>query len=220
MDGVKKLAKYLKVGAEDSEKLNILAQTVYHVEQSLKPPHITKPFDYGSSYQKLLKALSARLSEEGMQRICAALAKFRPSLVVHLRTLEENALVLAEYSFQHIVHELQRILLLTGAPYLLWRRTGEVAWVSHAFTVLTGWPLTQAIERSVFELLDERAIIKYWEHFAPCVVERDAGNFRLDCALAKPDGKNIAGTMWITVKKDIFDIPLVIMGCFLPTLCM
>lgn len=161
-----------------------------------------------------------RLETESMKRICKAFAQFRPPLIAQLRSLQEEDLILMERSFLRTILELERVLPLTGASHCVWRRTGEVAYVSHEFSVLTGWTKTSLCDgkRMIFEILDERGIVKYWEQYAECVLERNAHNFKLTCDIIRADGKCLHGAMWITVRKDIFDIPLAIVGCFLPNL--
>lgn len=181
-------------------------------------PLTVTPFNYASSYHRILESLQRRLSGEGMGRVCQAFARFRPSLIAHLRTLSEADLALMERLFQRTIRELQTILPLTGAPHVIWRRTGEVAWTSAEFSLLTGWsPSTLADgRRTIFEIWGERAIVNYWEQYALCVLEKSQTAFRVLGSLLRPDGRALPGAWWVTVRKDIFDIPLTVVGCFLP----
>lgn len=154
-----------------------------------------------------------------MTRVCRALATFRPTSIAQVRTLQEEDLVLMERSFHRSVLELQRVLPLTGAPHCVWRRTGEICHTTREFCILSGWtPDVLVDDRLIFELLDEPSIVAYWEAYARCVIDAAQTNFRIITSLFRPDGLSVPGALWVTVRKDIFDIPLTIVGCFLPDL--
>lgn len=178
------------------------------------------PYNYGPSYHRVLEMLQRRISPEGMRRICQAFTIFRPSLIAHLRELSDIDLRLMERCFTRTLLDLRRILSLTGAPHVLWRRTGEVCYVSGEFTRLTGWSQLTLGDgrRTIFEVMDEKGVIRYWEQYAGCVLERNIGTFSVGGGVIKPDGRTMAGVWWITVRRDIFDIPLMIVSCFLPDL--
>lgn len=154
-----------------------------------------------------------------MTRVCRALASFRPTLIAQVRMLHEEDLMLMERSFQRSILELQRVLSLTGAPHCVWRRTGEICHTTREFCILSGWKSDVLIDdRLIFELFDEPSIITYWEEYARCVIDAAHTNFRITTSLFRPDGLSVPGALWVTVRKDIFDIPLTIVGCFLPDL--
>lgn len=218
-----------------SDRLRPLADSITHLHPGIavssansgapyahptEDPLVVTPFNYASGYHRILESLQRRLSGDGMSRVCQAFARFRPSLIAHLRTLSETDLALMERLFQRTIMELQTILPLTGAPHVVWRRTGEVAWTSAEFALLTGWsPSTLADgRRTIFGILGERAIVTYWEQYAMCVLEKSQTAFRVLGPLLRPDGRALPGAWWVTVRKDIFDIPLAVVGCFLPDL--
>jgi hypothetical protein len=164
--------------------------------------------------------LQRRISSAGMAAVCRAFAEFRPSIVTHLRSLNEDDFILMEKSFQRTVIEMDRLLPLTGAPHCVWRRTGEISGVTAEFSYLSGWPQGSLSDgrRTIFEILDESSIVSYWEQYAQCIRDRSLANFRIVGSILKPDGRQIHGVWWVTLRKDIFDIPLAIVGCFLPRL--
>lgn len=160
-----------------------------------------------------------RLKGESMARVCRAMARFRPGSIATIRSLTEADLLLCEQVFQRTVIELSRILPLTAAPHCVWRRTGELCWASREFTIITGWAASALLNgRTIFELLEDRGVVEYWEAYSKCVLDNSVSYFRVTSGLFRPDGKTIAGSLWVTVRKDIFDLPYVIIGCFLPNL--
>lgn len=154
-----------------------------------------------------------------MTRVCRAMARFRPGSIAAIRTLSEADLLLCEQLFQRTTLELARILPLTAAPHCTWRRTGEVCWASREFTIITGWASSNLLSgRTIFELLDDRGVVDYWESYSRCVLDNSSNYFRVAGGLFRPDGKTVSGSLWVTVRKDIFDTPCVMIGCFLPNL--
>lgn len=166
----------------------------------------------------MLGRLEHQLSFEGMQRVCRALASFRPSSIAHLRTLSTDDLALMERSLQRSLLELQRVLPLTGASHCVWRRTGEILHATREFCVLTGWTAPALLQSAIFDILDERGVVEYWEAYANLVIDVGENHFRLTAGVARPDGQIVPGALWVTVKKDTFDVPTIILGCFLPDL--
>jgi PAS domain-containing protein len=154
-----------------------------------------------------------------MSKVCKALAQFRPNMIAQIRTLGESDLILMERAFQRTVLELQKILPLTGAAHCVWRRTGEISFALREFCILTGWTANSLCSRSIHEILDEVTVVEYWERYAGCVTDSAEHYFCLtNGGILRPDGKCVRGSFWITVRKDIFDIPLAIVGCFIPNL--
>lgn len=147
------------------------------------------------------------------------MARFRPGSIAIVRTLQEADLILIEQLFQRTLIELARVLPLSAAPYCVWRRTGEVCWASREFCTITGWAAATLMGgRTVTELLDDRGVVEYWEAYSRCVVDSSVTYFRIGTGMFRPDGKTVQGSLWVTVRKDVFDIPFVIVGCFLPNL--
>lgn len=78
----------------------------------------------------------------------------------------------------------------------------------------TGPPLLVAPR--CFQLLDARSVVEFWEHFAYIAMDNSAQSVIARCNLLKPDGTAIPCSVCYTIKRDIFDMPLCIVGSFLP----
>lgn len=180
-----------------------------------------KPFNYAASYAKMLRILALKLTDEGMHRVLRALSSIHPTAMFQLQSLTDNDLLFREYSIIRSLSELSRTLPATAAPYCIFRRTGEILAITAEFAFLTRWHSEQLRGRRVFETVwEERGAVGFWEGMAVCVGDwtATARGFRLDAGLCRPDGTVIPGAWWITVRRDIFDMPLLIVGCFLPHL--
>lgn len=207
----------METTAPVENELMLLARSANSEEVPLMPA--ARPHDYGRSYYRLLEMLQRRLKGDSMTRVCQAMARFRPGSIATIRTLTEADLLLCEQIFQRTIVELARILPLTASPHCIWRRTGELCWCSREFSIITGWAgSTLMAGRTIFELLDDRGVVEYWEAYSRCVMDNAMGYFSLRTGIFRPDGKTISGLLWVTARKDIFDLPCVMIGCFLPNL--
>jgi len=66
-------------------------------------------------------------------------------------------------------------------------------------------------------LMDNESTVEYWEQYAEmCRLSKNTVLTR--CTLIRPDKKTIPCTVCYTIKRDIFDMPLVMVGNFLPIL--
>ena len=66
------------------------------------------------------------------------------------------------------------------------------------------------------QFMDARSVVEFWEHFAYIAMDNSAQSVIARCNLLKPDGAAIPCSVCYTIKRDIFDMPLCIVGSFLP----
>ncbi|KAJ1982109.1 Transcriptional regulator of nonfermentable carbon utilization [Dimargaris xerosporica] len=79
-------------------------------------------------------------------------------------------------------------------------------------------PHQAASHRYIFEFMDNPSIVDYWEKFADHAYGDSEHAVLTTCQLLRPDQRKIPCTFCFTIKRDIFDIPLVVIGNFLPIL--
>lgn len=97
-------------------------------------------------------------------------------------TVEDE--VFLERSFQRTLIELEKLISFSGTPTVVWRRTGEIVLVGTEFLMLSEWkreellgletvvgashgPISSKAKRKyIFEVLDEKATVEYYETFA------------------------------------------------------
>lgn len=108
---------------------------------------------------------------------------------------------------------------------MVWRRTGEIALVGKEFSLLTQWSREQLVGQGpngkksyIYELMDNQSAVEYWEKFSTHAFENTEQTVMTTCILLSPTQRVVPCTFCFTIKRDIFDIPLAIVGNFLPIL--
>ncbi|KAJ1934528.1 Transcriptional regulator of nonfermentable carbon utilization, partial [Linderina macrospora] len=108
----------------------------------------------------------------------------------------------------------------TGTPTVVWRRSGEIALAGKEFSILTQWDreTLTAGSKFIFELMDTESAVRYWEQFAVHAFENSEHSVMSECCLVRPDGSLVPCAFAFTIKRDLFGIPMAIIGNFLPVL--
>lgn len=112
------------------------------------------------------------------------------------------------------------MISFSGTPTVVWRRTGEIALVGKEFSLLTQWPRDQLVNKKtyIYELMENQSAVEYWEKFSTHAFENTEQTVMTTCILLSPTNRMVPCTFCFTIKRDIFDIPLAIVGNFLPIL--
>jgi PAS domain-containing protein len=150
-----------------------------------------------------------------------SMAAYRPSFIACTNSLKEGDLIFMEQCFQRTLLTYDNFIRVNGTPTIVWRRTGEIAYVGNEFCILTGWSKDDLIGRKRFivELLDDKSVVEYFQLFLRIAFGDFLGATMTECTLLTPknDVKIRTGCMW-TLKRDVFGIPMMIIGNFLPIL--
>lgn len=180
--------------------------------------NVKSPYSYTPSYHQLTIYIRTRFTREQQLRIARSMASYRPSFIACTNALQEDDLIFMERCFQRTLLEYEKFMACSGTPTIVWRRTGQIAAVGTEFCVLTGWPQDRLLNEHTFivELMDDDSVIKYFEMFSTMAFgdSRDAN--MLECTLLTPQGKKIKTSSIWTLKRDVFGIPMMIVGNFLP----
>lgn len=181
---------------------------------------ITKPFLYTPGFHKLIAYLRGRFSRDKLVKMAESMAVYRPSFIACTNSLREHDLIFMEQCFQRTLLTYDNFIKISGTPTIVWRRTGEIAYVGKEFTILTGWTKQQLIgTRPTFivELLDDQSVVEYFQLFSKIAFGDFLGATMTECTLLTPtkDVKIRTGCIW-TLKRDVFGIPMMIIGNFLP----
>lgn len=181
---------------------------------------ITKPFSYTPGFHKLIAYLRRRFPREMLVKMAESMASYRPSFIACTNSLREADLIFMEQCFQRTLLTYDNFLKLSGTPTIVWRRTGEIAYVGKEFSILTGWTKDQLLgQRPTFivELLDDKSVVEYFQLFLRIAFGDFLGATMTECTLLTPKNevKIRTGCMW-TLKRDVFGIPMMIIGNFLP----
>lgn len=179
-----------------------------------------KPYDYRKSYHHLISHIRSRMTREDIMRICKALTHFRPSFMSQIMHLSEEDLIFMEMSFLRALTEFERLIGCSGTPTAVWRRTGEITLVGKEFSILTHWPKDKLTNPNkptyIYELMDTKSAVDYWENYSLLAFDNSQQSMTTTCTLLGSDGTSVPCAFCFTIKRDIFDVPLAIVGNFLP----
>ncbi|CAG8529109.1 3223_t:CDS:2 [Paraglomus brasilianum] len=180
---------------------------------------VTKPFSYIEGFHYLVKYVRERMDKEHQERIVRAIATFRPSFIALIMNLTEEDLIFMEKCFQRTLLEFEKLISFSGTPTVVWRRTGEITLVGKEFTLLTQWSKEQLVgKKYIYEVMSNESATEYWGKFAAHAFESSGKSVMTTCVLITPQQTSVICTFCFTIKRDIFDIPLAIVGNFLPIL--
>lgn len=181
---------------------------------------VTAPYDYTQGYHFLMKHLPTRFEKNDILRIVRALAIYRPSLIALQMPLSLDDEIFVEKCFQRSLLELGKLISYSGTPTVVWRRTGEICLVAPEFCMLTEWPMEELVGRKkfIYELFENQSVVEYWESFASHAFENTTRTVYSHCVLLKPSGAPVPATFCFTIKRDLFDLPCMVIGQWLPLL--
>ncbi|KAI0675281.1 hypothetical protein C8Q78DRAFT_1067079 [Trametes maxima] len=181
---------------------------------------VTKGYDYTEGYHFLMKHLSRRFDKNDILRIVRALAIVRPSFIALQMPMTEEDDVFVEKCFQRSLIELDKLVSFSGTPTVAWRRTGEICLVGPEFCMLTGWEKEELIGRRkyIYELFENQSVVEYWENFANHAFENTTQSVYSHCVLLKPSGAPVPCTFCFSIRRDIMDLPSLVIGQWLPLL--
>lgn len=182
--------------------------------------NITAPFLYVNPYHDLNVYLRGRFPREALIQMSKSMAEYRPSFIASMIRLKEQDLVFAEQCFQRTLLEYNEYIGLSGTPTIVWRRSSQIAYVSEEFTVLTGWTRQHLLDKSTFvvEIMDDKSCVEYFKLFSKLAYGDFKGATMTECTLSTPQNRGIRTTCTWTLKRDVFGIPMMIIGNFLPIL--
>ncbi|KAH9858752.1 hypothetical protein C2E23DRAFT_18153 [Lenzites betulinus] len=181
---------------------------------------VTKGYDYTQGYHFLMKHMSRRFDKNDILRIVRALAIVRPSFIALQMPMSEEDEVFVEKCFQRSLIELDKLVSFSGTPTVAWRRTGEICLVGPEFCMLTGWEREELVGRRkyIYELFENQSVVEYWENFANHAFENTTQSVYSHCVLLKPSGAPVPCTFCFSIRRDIMDLPSLVIGQWLPLL--
>ncbi|KAI9317242.1 hypothetical protein BX666DRAFT_164647 [Dichotomocladium elegans] len=179
-----------------------------------------KPYSYAEGYHYLIRHVRQNMTREDLMRISRALALFRPSVLASMMNLTEDDLIFTEKCLQRTLLEHEKLISYSGTPTAVWRRTGEIALVGKEFSLLTQWSRDALLSKKtyIFELMSNASAVEYWEKYALHAFDNTDTAVYSSCILQSPTKRAVPCTFCFTIKRDIFDLPSIIIGNFLPIL--
>ncbi|ODV62837.1 uncharacterized protein ASCRUDRAFT_74296 [Ascoidea rubescens DSM 1968] len=178
------------------------------------------PFGYKLGYHLLITYLRKRFNKDQLVKMAKSMTEYRPSFIACTITLKEDDLIFMEQCFQRTLLEYDKYISISGTPTIVWRRTGQICYVSQEFVILTGWTRDRLLKKGTFivELMDDNSVIEYFDLFSKIAYGDFRGATMTSCTLLTCNGKKINTTCIWTLKRDVFGIPMMIVGNFLPIL--
>lgn len=170
--------------------------------------------------------------------ILKLIASYRPTFIsAHKSLFQPFDFQFLEMSFQRCLLDYESLSRLNASPTIIWRRTGEIVSLSNDLVNLLGLSISDILLKRTFimELMyDDESIVEYFRLFKSVAVGNLHSTIVTRCKLirkATDDMGSIAKTntkigdrdfiefcsVW-TVKRDLFDLPMMIVGQFLPVL--
>ncbi|KAI8378057.1 uncharacterized protein BYT42DRAFT_516473 [Radiomyces spectabilis] len=181
---------------------------------------VQRPFNYAEGFHYLIQYVQSKMGKEDLTRISRALAMFRPSFLALIMNLTEEDLIFMEKCIQRTLLEYEKLVSFSGTPTVIWRRTGEICLVGKEFSLLTQWTKDMLFSKKsyIYELMDSQSAVEYWEKFGKHAFDNTDHSTMTSCILKTPQHKLVPCTFCFTIKRDIFDLPSIIIGNFLPIL--
>ncbi|CEP64801.1 Ert1p LALA0_S13e03312g [Lachancea lanzarotensis] len=183
---------------------------------------ISAPFSHTSGFHSLLQYLRSRFSRADILEMCRSLAEFRPIFIAIAVTLTEEDMIFMEQCYQRTLLEYDQFISQIGTPTCVWRRNGQVSYVNDEFTLLTGWSRPDVLFKMTFivELMDDPSVREYFKTFKRVAYQDFKGSERMEtCRLLTPVRNQVINCCCIwTLKRDVFGLPLMIIGNFMPIL--
>ncbi|SMN21713.1 similar to Saccharomyces cerevisiae YJL103C GSM1 Putative zinc cluster protein of unknown function [Maudiozyma saulgeensis] len=195
---------------------------------------LIKPHNYQLAYAQMKNILQEKFSIEADQRLLPTLIKsildnFAPRFMSLSSAMIPEDLVFQEIMLQRLLFQMEDTATLVNCtPMAVWRRTGELCFTSNEFLSLTGFtkPEIFSTNRFIFEFWDNESILDYFNKFEKVLAFGDSNiespetllnrtNFGRCTLVLKNNAKLNCASCW-TVVRDNFNIPLLIMGQFLP----
>ncbi len=65
--------------------------------------------------------------------------------------------------------------------------------------------------------MDHASAVNYWEKFGLIAFDNSQQSVQTTCTLITPSGRKMECAFCFTIKRDIFDVPMAIVGNFLPS---
>ncbi|KAI8340198.1 hypothetical protein BC941DRAFT_419704 [Chlamydoabsidia padenii] len=175
---------------------------------------VRKPFNYAEGFHYLIQYVKQKMGRDDLMRISRALALIRPSFLALIMNLTEEDLVFMEKCFQRTLLEYEKLISFSGTPTVVWRRTGEVCLAGKEFSLLTQWTKDALLGKKtyIYELMDNQSAVEYWEQFSTHAFDNTDKACIHSCILRTPQQRPVPCTFCFTIKRDIFDLPSVIVG--------
>lgn len=183
---------------------------------------LLKPFNYVKGYARLNQYMEQNLQQISRVRVLRQLDRFRPKFRERMQKLTDVDLVRIEMWFDKSLMEYDRVFASMAIPACCWRRTGEIYRGNKEMARLIHAPISKLRDGNIalHEIIAEPSLVSYWEKFGAIAFDHTQKAILTSCSLKNPDPNSkdpeIRCCFSFTVKRDMWNIPALIVGNFLP----
>jgi len=183
---------------------------------------LLKPFNYVKGYARLNQYMEQNLHQISRVRVLRQLDRFRPKFRERMQRLTDVDLVRIEMWFDKSLMEYDRVFASMAIPACCWRRTGEIYRGNKEMARLIHVPISKLRDGNIalHEIIAEPSLVSYWEKFGAIAFDHTQKAILTSCSLKNPDPNSkdpeIRCCFSFTVKRDLWNIPALIVGNFLP----
>lgn len=186
------------------------------------------PFCYNSSNNSLLIWASKVFNKDKLIELYLTLGPYRTAILETIRNLSIDDLIHSEKSLLRQVSESSLILGMTGTPCAFWRRSGELLTANKEFSNVLNIShdsfRLQYGKLCIYELMTPSSALSYWKSFTLMANDFSCPpsiTIKVDLCpsiLTTTDSHSQMLNMMlcITLKRDLFDLPQLVIGHFLP----
>ncbi|KAL8679727.1 MAG: hypothetical protein Q9186_003999 [Xanthomendoza sp. 1 TL-2023] len=181
-----------------------------------------RPFNYVKGYARLNQYMDQHMQPSSRQKILRGLDRFRPKFRERMQTLTDMQLVRVEMWFERSLMEYDRVFASMAIPACCWRRTGEIFRGNKEMAQLIHVPIEHLRDGTlaIHEIIVEEHLVSYWEKFEGIAFDTSQKAMLTSCSLKNPNlsssDPEIRCCFSFTIRRDIYDIPSLIVGNFLP----
>ncbi|AMD19786.1 HCL365Cp [Eremothecium sinecaudum] len=180
---------------------------------------LLKPYNYSMGYARLQNYMDKYMNQSSRQRILKPLSTIRPAFRAIARSLKDVDLVLVEESFERMLLSYDRVFTSMSMPACLWRRTGEIYRGNKEFASLVDCTVDDLRDgrMAIYELMTEESAVNLWEKYGAIAFDKGQKAVLTSCKLRTKDGrKRRACCFSFTIRRDRYNIPICIVGNFIP----
>lgn len=181
---------------------------------------LLKPYNYAAGYTRLQAYMNEHMSAESQRRVLQPLNSIRPAFRSIARSLKDVDLVLVEEGFERMLLSYDRVFTSMSMPACLWRRTGEIYRANKEFASLAGVTVDDLRDGrlAIYELMTEQSAVNFWEKYGSIAFDKGQKAVLTSCTLRSRDAaaREHACCFSFTIRRDRYNIPICIVGNFIP----
>lgn len=234
-----------------------LRQLIKTPQDLFENRELIKPHNYRKAYRELLRCLHRMflqnyyslqngkwvphsndedqkrqqwIRREQLQHIAKSIGeRYMPMFVALTSNMIEEDLLLQEITLQRTLLEFEDMSKFVNCtPLCIWRRSGEICFVSHEFCSLTGFHKKDLLDkrRFIVEFMDHQSVLNYYDLFHDHLAfgSKKGGEISstndqavyTECNMLLKSGSYLKCACCLTARRDNFNISLLLVGQFLP----